>query len=90
MDTRTTRCIECGGLVDSLNEDEHGASCPACADRLLETLPGVFHRPWMEPWPRNQDADEVDEMALLEEEADERSALRPADEGSFDEDDRPA
>lgn len=59
MEGRTTRCIECGGLVDSLNEDEQGAPCPACADRLLETLPGVFHRPWMESWsPRDEGAAE--------------------------------
>jgi len=42
-----TRCIECGGAVHSLNEDESGDPCVACAERLLETLPGVFHSPWV-------------------------------------------
>ena len=41
-------CIECGGPVNALNEDESGSACPACAERLLETLPGVFHAPWGE------------------------------------------
>ena len=39
-------CIECGGPTNELNEDESGAPCPACSERLLETLPGVFHAPW--------------------------------------------
>lgn len=43
-----TRCIECGGVVGSLNEDEDGLPCPVCAERLLETLPGIFHAPWVE------------------------------------------
>ncbi|MEL6907908.1 MAG: hypothetical protein AAFP22_21045, partial [Planctomycetota bacterium] len=30
----------------ALNEDEDGVPCAACAERLLETLPGVFHTPW--------------------------------------------
>ena len=42
------RCIECGGTVDSLNEDDDGVPCPACAERWLETAPGVFHTPWNE------------------------------------------
>lgn len=46
-----TRCIECGGTVDSLNVDEEGVPCPACAQRLLETVPGVFHTPWNEGCP---------------------------------------
>ena len=46
MSGTDTRCIECGGTVGSLNEDEEGVPCPACAERLLETLPGVFHSPW--------------------------------------------
>lgn len=32
--------------MNSLNEDESGAPCAACAERLLENLPGVFHSPW--------------------------------------------
>lgn len=47
MEHPETRCIECGGVVGSLNEDENGVPCPACAERLLETLPGVFHAPWV-------------------------------------------
>ncbi len=47
MENPETRCIECGGAVHSLNEDESGAPCVACAERLLETLPGVFHSPWV-------------------------------------------
>lgn len=52
-----TRCIECGGGVASLNEDEEGVPCPVCAQRLLETLPGIFHAPW---GPRGEFVD-VDE-----------------------------
>ena len=48
MTQAKTRCIECGGSVGSLNEDEDGTPCPACAERLLETLPGIFHQPWTE------------------------------------------
>ena len=48
MEHPETRCIECGGVVGSLNEDEDGVPGPACAERLLETLPGVFHAPWVE------------------------------------------
>ena len=46
MEHPETRCIECGGVVGSLNEDENGVPCPVCAERLLETLPGVFHASW--------------------------------------------
>lgn len=49
MGDTPTRCIECGGLTGALNEDEDGVPCPACAERLLETLPGVFHTPWAQP-----------------------------------------
>ena len=47
MENPETRCIECGGAVHSLNEDEAGAPSVACAERLLETLPGIFHSPWV-------------------------------------------
>ncbi|MEM1448518.1 MAG: hypothetical protein AAF726_00795 [Planctomycetota bacterium] len=67
MSGRPTRCIECGGLVGSLNEDEAGEPCPSCAQRLLETLPGVFHRPWMQPWPAKTEASASDELDDLEE-----------------------
>lgn len=46
MEHPDTRCIECGGVVGSLNEDENGTPCAVCAERLLETLPGIFHAPW--------------------------------------------
>ena len=46
MNDSFPRCIECGGTVDSLNEDEEGVPCPACAERLFEAVPGVFHTPW--------------------------------------------
>ncbi len=46
MSNGTPVCIECGGSVNALNEDENGDPCRACAERLLETLPGVFHAPW--------------------------------------------
>lgn len=46
MENPETRCIECGGAVHSLNEDEAGEPCVACAERLLETLPGIFHSSW--------------------------------------------
>lgn len=39
-------CIECGGPTNDLNEDEQGDPCVACSERLLETLPGIFHAPW--------------------------------------------
>jgi len=41
-----TRCFDCGGAADQLNEDADGVPCPSCAVRLLETLPGLFHAPW--------------------------------------------
>ncbi|MEM9379873.1 MAG: hypothetical protein AAGB93_07965 [Planctomycetota bacterium] len=66
MSGRPTRCIECGGLVGSLNEDESGEPCPVCAERLLETLPGVFHRPWMQPWPSKNETPEGDGFDDLE------------------------
>ena len=91
MDAPPTRCIECGGFVDSLNEDEEGTPCPACAERLLETLPGVFHRPWMEPWAPREDAELDDEFAdVLEDERDEAPPSRGDDEDSLRGPDRPA
>lgn len=45
-DPAPTRCFRCGGPANQLNELEEGQNCPACAERLLETLQGVFHAPW--------------------------------------------
>lgn len=71
MDRSATRCIECGGVVGSLNEDEDGTPCPACAERLLETLPGIFHRPW-----GTTEAPGGDEADAELEESDAESAVR--------------
>ncbi|MDA8592955.1 hypothetical protein N9L90_03455 [Planctomycetota bacterium] len=57
MENPETRCIECGGAVHSLNEDEAGEPCVACAERLLETLPGIFHSPWSTPRDVDQPAE---------------------------------
>ncbi|QDV08795.1 hypothetical protein Poly30_43500 [Planctomycetes bacterium Poly30] len=61
-------CIECGGPVNALNEDEHGDPCVACAERLLETLPGVFHAPWGQEAAELEDADAETALAQGEEE----------------------
>ena len=53
--------------MNSLNEDELGEPCAACADRLLETLPGVFHRPWMETASGGDDVDADDEASAVDE-----------------------
>jgi hypothetical protein len=45
----TSRCFRCGGPAHALNEIEEGVNCPACAERLLETVQGVFHTPWADP-----------------------------------------
>ncbi|MEM9800974.1 MAG: hypothetical protein AAGA20_11660 [Planctomycetota bacterium] len=91
MEGRTTRCIECGGFVDSLNEDENGNPCPYCAERLLETLPGIFHRPWMHPWDASGSAEDVEVDEFLAEEPGDvddprgpRTSFRPFDEGEPD------
>ena len=41
-------CIQCGHSVGDppvLNVMPEGGNCPACAERLLETLPPIFHSP---------------------------------------------
>lgn len=41
-------CIQCGHSVGDppvLNVLPEGGNCPACAERLLETLPPIFHSP---------------------------------------------
>ncbi len=62
-------CIECGGPVNALNEDESGAPCPACAERLLETLPGVFHAPWGEESAEGEPRRILEGSGLNDEEA---------------------
>lgn len=45
-------CIQCGRSVGDppvLNELPEGGNCPACAERLLETLPPIFHVPFDTP-----------------------------------------
>jgi hypothetical protein len=45
-------CIQCGHSVGDppvLNEMPEGGNCPACAERLLETLPPIFHSPFEAP-----------------------------------------
>lgn len=64
-DIGNTRCIECGGEVDQLNEDAEGVPCPACAERLLETLPGLFHEPWSDA-SLGPDANELRESGAFE------------------------
>jgi hypothetical protein len=47
-------CFQCGQPVAEegpsgaplLNEVEEGVPCSACAERLLEQLPPIFHTPW--------------------------------------------
>lgn len=75
-DIGNTRCIECGGAADQLNEDEEGAPCPACAERLLETLPGVFHAPWSEDAAEAAVDDDTSERA-----ADERASSEASSAG---------
>jgi hypothetical protein len=48
-DAQPARCFRCGGPAHELNEIEEGKSCPACAERLLESVQGVFHTPWADP-----------------------------------------
>ena len=51
QDTRIS-CFHCGNPVGdppTLNELGEGGNCPACAERLLETLPPIFHEPWVSP-----------------------------------------
>ncbi len=80
MTDAKTRCIECGGFVGSLNEDEDGIPCSACAERLLETLPGVFHQPWSET--AGSESTEVDSQVNSDEYQAEYSEHGYEDEGS--------
>ena len=41
-------CFRCGrpvGEPPAINELPDGRPCPACAERLLESLPPIFHAP---------------------------------------------
>lgn len=41
-------CFHCGqtlGDPPALNTTGDGEACPVCAERLLETLPPIFHSP---------------------------------------------
>ena len=69
MSDPVTRCIECGGFVDSLNEDEDGVPCPACSERLLETLPGIFHSAWAHADEEELEECEVEIAEQMESEA---------------------
>ncbi len=45
-------CIQCGqpiGDPPRLNLLAEEEPCPACAERLLESLPGIFHTPYESP-----------------------------------------
>jgi hypothetical protein len=48
-DAQPARCFRCGGPAHELNEIEEGVNCPACAERLIESVQGVFHTPWADP-----------------------------------------
>lgn len=50
-----TFCMECSHLLVGppvLRSTPEGGSCRACADRLLDAVPGIFHTAW--PTSRNQ------------------------------------
>ena len=71
MSESIPKCIECGGAVNSLNEDDEGVPCPACSERLLETLPGVFHSPWgSAPAPAEASEEAVGDEAASDEPTD--------------------
>lgn len=47
--------MECSHLLvgpPALRSTPEGVPCRACADRLLDAVPGIFHTPW--PTSRNQ------------------------------------
>jgi len=46
QDLPTPVCFRCGGPADQLNELEDDKTCPACAERLLDRIDGIFHAPW--------------------------------------------
>lgn len=84
MEKPDTRCIECGGAVQSLNEDQTGAPCVACAERLLETLPGIFHSPWVPS--RDAVHDPEREAGRGEREADESAEHSPSERWRIEDD----
>lgn len=48
MSVHDVVCFQCGQSVGEpprLNRMDGGGSCPACAERLLDMLPSIFHTP---------------------------------------------
>jgi hypothetical protein len=46
------RCAKGIGNPPVLNRLPSGKPCKACADRVLDAQPGIFHAPWAEPAPK--------------------------------------
>lgn len=52
-------CFQCGQSVGDpprLNRLDEGGSCRACAERLLDMLPSIFHTPLEEPMEGESEA----------------------------------
>lgn len=77
MTNRISVCIECGGPTNELNEDEEGVPCPACSERLMESLPGIFHAPWGQGAREEAEANQVDEVEGATEELRSTGPIRP-------------
>lgn len=65
-------CFQCSQPVADemgprLNEIEEGESCPACASRLLEGLPPIFHTPWR---PQEANSGSYDQVEAQDDAAD--------------------
>lgn len=63
-------CIQCGHPVGDppvLNKLPEGGNCPACAERLLETLPPIFHAPVFAPGGASDGAPVPEEQGEYEE-----------------------
>lgn len=45
-------CAQSTGLPPVLNLLPDGTTCRACADRVLDAQPGIFHAVWSEPVPQ--------------------------------------
>ncbi len=68
MPSHDVVCFHCGQSVGDppvLNLIEDEEPCPACAERLLEALPGIFHSPF-ETVGEIEPVDQVDSDADLE------------------------
>lgn len=83
------RCFRCGGPADELNEIEEGRNCPACAERLLATLQGVFHAPWATTGVDFSDEDGEAEQAEVEAPSRSRGGARESSWGPRDDGNRP-